>query len=150
MKPYYELTPKNIWNFRQNNPELVIKDAKEFLDLDNEQCRVLRQIMLARGINKWLKVRRDIIAYKKIIKHQIKDTQKSLIVNKETLKRTTYKSVPYYLLLREKYMLKNRLKMLEIIRRDLKKMCMTDRWQIWKPSTSNSILREMNTITTSD
>jgi len=66
------LSPASINNFRQNSPELVVDDARRMLGLDPEQCATLRQILLARGINKWLKARRDIIRLKHDVKGQIK------------------------------------------------------------------------------
>ena len=58
------LSPETINNFRQNSPELVIEDARRMLGLTAQQGETLRDILLARGINKWLKARRDLIALK--------------------------------------------------------------------------------------
>ena len=70
--PIFDANPSNIWNFRQNHPELVIRDCIQYGAMTPYQLEVVRQSMLCRGINKWLKVRRDLIAYKKQIKHEIK------------------------------------------------------------------------------
>ena len=142
-----EVSPKTIWNFRQNNPELVVQDAKNAFSLNDSQCETLRIILLARGVNKWLKVRRDLIAYKKQIKHMIKQKQADIVVNKCLMSKTPYKSVGFYKLSREGLALKRGLKMLEGVRASLKSLCMTDRWQIWRPSTSRKTLREMNSLT---
>ena len=58
--------------FRQNSPELIIRDAKRLLHLDDDQLEILRRILLARGVNKWFKARRDIIKLKHDIKKQIR------------------------------------------------------------------------------
>ena len=134
----YQVSKENIWNFRQNNPELVIQDAKEFLCLDDEQCQVLRDIMLARGINKWLKVRRDLIAYKKQIKHRIRELNELIPQLKRQAKWGEYRVE------------RQELKTLMVVRGNLKSLCMTDRWQIWPVGRSHhNSIKEMNTITAS-
>lgn len=65
------LSPETINNFRQNSPELVIRDARDILGLNDDQCETLRKILMARGINKWLKARRDIIRLKHDVKADI-------------------------------------------------------------------------------
>ena len=72
----YGLTPETINNFRQNSPELVVRDAQVLLRLDQKQCEILRQILLARGVNKWLKARRDIIKLKNETRDEIKTFMK--------------------------------------------------------------------------
>ena len=69
-----DLRPETINSFRQDSPELIIRDARILLKLNDEQLEMLRKILLARGVNKWLKARRDIIN----LKHKIK---KSLFSN---------------------------------------------------------------------
>lgn len=146
MKQYPEVSPRTIWNLKQNNPELVIEDAKEYLGLNEEQCELLRTIMLARGINKWLKVRRDLIAYKKQIKHKIKEIEKYKCKLKQQIKDFGYSENVY----REYLANKEVHKQLMQIRGDLKALCMTDRWQIWPRLTSRDALRQMNSIKCAD
>ena len=67
-------SPKTINNFRQNTPELVIRDAKRLLNLSDAECDVLRQILLARGVNKWLYCRRLLIE----LKHELRKTNRNL------------------------------------------------------------------------
>lgn len=69
----YGLSPDTIYSFRQNSPELIIRDAKRMLHLDDEQLEVLRRILLARGVNKWFKARRDIIKLKHALKMRIRE-----------------------------------------------------------------------------
>jgi len=131
---YPEVTPKNIWNFRQNNPELVVNDARIYLGLNEKQCDILRKILLARGVNKWFKVRRDLIAYKKLIKHQIVAVQNQ----RRMMPQLSKQLKPLHLTLSK-------------IRSDLRAMCKTDRWQIWpKLGSHHKELKAMNTITASD
>lgn len=63
------LTHKNIWSERQNNPELVIDDCKREFDFTPEQCDKMREILLRRGVNKWLLARRMFIH----LKHEVTD-----------------------------------------------------------------------------
>ena len=133
----YEVTKANIANFRQNNPELIISDAKKMLNLDENGCNILRMILLARGVNKWLKVRRDLIAYKKQIKHQIKDIENRRVA--------LIKNTPEYYTLREVS------KVLQSVRKTLRSLCRTHRWQIWPQLGSHhKELEAMNTIKASD
>ena len=71
-------TPKTIWNCQQNHPELVVLDCKREFGLDELQCARLREILLERGVNKWLYARRLFIR----LKHQVK------IMVKEATPRT--------------------------------------------------------------
>jgi hypothetical protein len=146
MNKYPEVSPKTIWNFKQNNPELVVEDARQYIGLNEEQCELLRTILLARGVNKWLKVRRDLIAYKKQIKHQIKRVTEEIKAAKSLLRDDPQNQR----IITQRIVLKETLKILEAVRGDLKALCMTDRWQIWRPSTSRRVLKEMNSITCSD
>ncbi|MEK6878430.1 MAG: hypothetical protein AABY22_02420, partial [Nanoarchaeota archaeon] len=115
-----------------NHPELVIRDLREYLGLDEEKLEFVRKVMLARGINKWLKVRRDLIAYKKSLRNTIKETQKELSENPSEL---------------QKIKLKERLKFTSNARGVLKGLCMTERWQIWpKNGHIREGVRSMNTI----
>ena len=154
----FKATPENIWNYRQNHPDLVIKDLDE-LHIPHSIQFAVRKSMLVRGINKWLKVRRDLIAYKKGIKHQIKELIVKIPKLKEEL-HNNYVSIQQlekgeksldeflkYENISKNYLIaKDRLKLLQKIRGDLKALCMTERWQIWE----NKKLKDMNTIRESD
>lgn len=135
LRIYDELpTPENIWNFRQNNPELVVRDLAKAMKLSDEQKEMVRGVLMARGVNKWLKVRRDLIAYKHQLKHRIKAVHNERM----QLKRggQHHKAAA----------LKEVQKILEEVRADLRKMCHSDRYIEWPHSTSRNVLREMNTI----
>jgi hypothetical protein len=154
----FEATPENIWNYKQNHPELVIKDLQSF-NLPIFVQDIVRQSMLARGINKWLKVRRDLIAYKKLIKHQVKELMIEVSQLKKELKENYVsiqqfekgeKSLDEFLkynnTVKNYLVAKDKLKLLQKIRGDLKSLCMTERWQLWE----NKKLKDMNTIRGSD
>jgi len=146
VKSYPEVSPRTIWNFRQNNPELVIQDAKDYLGLSDEQCKVLRLILLARGVNKWLKVRRDLIAYKTLIKLRIRELNKEVPELRERMKlfpRGTPENNKAYTEWRVK---RQELKTLTEVRGVLRSLCHSDRFVEWKPSVSRHVLKEMNTI----
>ena len=154
----FEASPENIWNYKQNHPELVIKDLQNY-NIPPYVQYIVRQSMLCRGINKGLKVRRDLIDYKKIIKHQIKQLMIEIPILKKELKDKyvstfqvekgeksiqdfmEYKNVTVQYLNK-----KDRLKLLQEIRSDLKNLCRTDRWQIWEGKN----IRDMNTINAKD
>ena len=116
------LSPETINNFRQNTPELVIRDARRLLDLDDNDCQVLRQILLARGINKWLKARRDIIRLKEKYKTRIKELALSY----------------------RKYRPEDKIAMrlLQEFRACLRKICHSPRWVEW-PEIADASKAEM-------
>lgn len=57
-----QLTPQAIWSIEQNKPSLVVDDLEAFGVPRSESYAIL----LARGIFKWLAVRRDLIKLKNI------------------------------------------------------------------------------------
>lgn len=70
---YNYLNPETIWSFRQNIPELIVRDCIREFNLDDEQAEKLRIILLARGVNKWFYARREFLR----LKHDVKDMLKS-------------------------------------------------------------------------
>ena len=154
----FSANPGNIWNYRQNHPELVINDCKYYGFTDG-QASIVRQSLLVRGVNKWLKVRRDLIAYKLQIRSEIKllHTKLCILKSETTVLFCTKRQVlsgekslfdldAYYRKRTEYLCAKERLKLLQNIRGTLKKLCMTDRWQIWEGNK----LRDMNTLKAGD
>jgi hypothetical protein len=49
----------DIDNYRNNHPELVVRDLREYVD-----PQLVRQVLKFRGVNKWLRVRRLLINLK--------------------------------------------------------------------------------------
>jgi hypothetical protein len=65
-----DVSKDNIWNYAQNKPTLVAKD----LELFGVPKKVTYTILLARGVFKWLNVRRSLIKLKDLWKERIKRT----------------------------------------------------------------------------
>lgn len=161
---FWEASPENIWNYRQNHPKLVLRDLENEWETIKERglphlIAVARQSMLVRGINKWLKVRRDLIAYKKQIKHRVKEADAEFASLKSTMneryctvddvasgEKTVVDYHAYLGILTAYCAVRERRKVLSQIRGDLKAMCMTNRWQEW----DDKDLEDMNSIKASD
>jgi hypothetical protein len=105
------LSPETINNFRQNSPELVVRDARRMLELNDAQCEILRKILLARGVNKWLKARRDIIK----LQHELK--VRIIVLNQSYEKRN-----PVH---------RTSMKLLTEFRERLRQICHQPRWVEW-------------------
>jgi len=57
----------DINNMRQNHPELIVRDLSTYVSPD-----ITRQVLLYRGVNKWLRVRRLLIQLKDRWREEIK------------------------------------------------------------------------------
>jgi hypothetical protein len=124
------LSPKYINNFRQNTPELIIRDARRMLGLSEFQCEVLRSILLARGVNKWLRARLELIQLKNELKAEIRELhleRKWLKVCAVFAKKLLYPADyrPQMLTLKE------RMKVLDRIQSRIQRICHGERWVIW-------------------
>ncbi len=150
---------ENIWNFRQNHPELIVDDLTKGIagalheinipaggDLNESLKDWFRSVLLARGVNKWFAVRRDLIAYKKQKKHQIKAKYGDIVKLKELRNSFEFQSVDFYKANNRLQVVSAELRILEEVRGSLKAMCMRDRWQIWEGKK----LQDMNEIKCSD
>jgi hypothetical protein len=150
---FLDCSPENIWLYRQNDPKLVVRDLKEvYPDIDET---VVERSLMARGINKWLKVRRDLIAHKKSLKNEIKALMLEISEHKAKLKevyttnkqvisgeKTVYELSDYYVAQTNYLKDKEKLKFLQNERGVLKGLCMTERWQDWRGKS----VEDMNTI----
>lgn len=67
------IDPHNIQSYRQNIPELIVRDCIREFNLDDKQAERLRIILLARGVNKWFYVRREFVR----LRHQVKEMLES-------------------------------------------------------------------------
>jgi len=117
---------ERIWNYEQNVPDLIVDDIIEFwykegFDIYREEeiRNFLYSVLLKRGVNKWLFVRKLLIRYKKLLVEQIHEEEKKM---KEAKKRKDWKEYYYH---------KGRLSVLGEVRKDLKLLCCTPRWVIW-------------------
>jgi len=96
-------TKLNIWGFAQNKPTHVVKDLKErYPDIDED---FVYEVLLKRGVFKWLSVRRDLIKLKNIWRTEI-----TKLNRKKTQKEKGY------------------LHALEKCRADIRKLCHSERW----------------------
>lgn len=154
---FMQAAPENIWSYEQNNPNLVVEDLVNYYpDIDP---KVVMNSLMARGVTKWLKVRRDLIAHKKSLKHEVKrllkemqDLKKELTAKYCTVKqvengeKTPFELSMYYQVLINFRSLKGQLAFTMKERATLKALCMTERWQDW---TGKSV-EDMNTLKASD
>ena len=60
------MTPSSIWIERQNTPSLIVDDLKSFVPTNTAY-----EILLRRGVFKWLSARRKIIKLKNIWKERV-------------------------------------------------------------------------------
>ena len=104
------LTPKLIWNIEQNKPSLIAKDLEPF----GVKKEIVHNVLLARGVYKWLAVRRRLIKLKETWKAKITETQ-----HKITNEKNSHK----------KFYLKGYLKAYEECRKEVRELCHSDRWQ---------------------
>ena len=68
-----EFMGDDINNWRQNHPELVIRDLSRYVEPD-----IVRKTLKYRGVNKWLRVRRLLIQLKHRWKDEIRCIQLAL------------------------------------------------------------------------
>lgn len=73
-----DLAAGDINNYRQNHPELMVRDLSCYVDED-----VLRLVIKNRGINKWLRVRRLLIQLKSRWLDQLKMVHQARRLHKE-------------------------------------------------------------------
>jgi len=108
-----DLNSKNIWNYKQNKPSLIVNDLKQY----NINPEISYKILLTRGVFKWFAVRRCLIKTKNIWKKIITETQNKIMQAKQDQNN---KKLWYY---------KGYLKAYEECRADVRKMCHSERWQ---------------------
>jgi len=77
-----------IWGLQQNHPELVVQDCRREFGLNEQQCERLREILMERGVNKWLLARRQFIALKHDLKDTIRELQATKSVDGRLLRKT--------------------------------------------------------------
>ena len=126
-----------IWNEKQNYPELVIGDIRRLLyeifhrmlnDPDNfltaeEIDDRVYAILLQRGVNKWLFVRKLLIRQKKVYQEKINELCEEIAIAK---KNNEWKKV---------IRLKAELKVYQEVRGDCKWLCNLPRYVIWNYKT---------------
>ena len=107
------LTPRGINGIRQNKPVLIARDLERL----GVPFGVSMDILLARGVFKWLAVRRDLIRLKNSWRARVRGTLASLRAAKRS--GCAYQ-VGY---------LRGYLRALEECRAEVRSLCHSDRWQ---------------------
>lgn len=99
-----ECTKSTIWKFKQSKPTLIVRDIiEEYPEIDSD---FIYNILLKRGVFKWLAVRRDLIKLKEIWREEIVELNR-----KKTDKEKGY----------HKAIIK--------CREQVRKLCHSDRWR---------------------
>jgi Leu/Phe-tRNA-protein transferase len=111
--------PKTIWELAQNKPSLVVKDVlklsrSSFFEMTEDR---LYQILLNRGVFKWLAVRRDLIK----LKDKWKRSVTACLAWKKEFKRTKE--------WRRYYFVKGYQAALEQCRAEVRALCHSQRWR---------------------
>ena len=97
-------TKATIWNYAQNKPSLIVKDICS--KYPNVDPNFVYEVLLSRGVFKWLAVRRDLIKLKNVWREKITELNR----------RKTQQEVGY-------------LKALESCRKEIRSMCHSHRWR---------------------
>jgi len=107
------LTPKTIWQEKQNKPTYIVRD----LSGNGLLPDFIYAILLKRGVFKWLAVRRELIR----LKNKWRDEITKTIENIQTAKKlNNYNALLWY---------RGYLKALEDCRKSVRELCHSDRWQ---------------------
>ena len=104
------LNHKDIWNLAQNKPTLIAKDLERF----GVPRPVTHAILLARGVYKWLAVRRDLIK----LKNEWRDELTGLYIKAQRRKGTP-----------EHQRILGRIEALEMCRAQVRALCHSERFR---------------------
>lgn len=107
------LTPQRIWCIRQNKPRHIVRDLAEWGVPEG----VAHNILLARGVYKWLSVRRRLIKLKNTWKENIKYSHEMT----RAAKRIQDKELQEFW--------RGYRKGMEECRADVRNLCHSERWQ---------------------
>lgn len=121
-----QVRKSNIWSFAQNKPTLIAKDMYDLFDVP---YRATYAILLARGVFKWLSVRRDIIKMKDRWKVEINETLTRIIRLKF---RVTIVGIDEHERRKRSLELayqRGYLAALTACRQDVRRLCHSERWQ---------------------
>lgn len=108
------VTQDNIWEYKQNKPSLIAKDFAELFGIAETDTYA---ILLARGVFKWLAVRRDLIKFKDELRKIITKT----IAEIHQAKKEKDRDRLMYL--------RGRLSAIEFCRNTIRDMCHSDRFR---------------------
>lgn len=136
---YHKYVDKTqIWQYKQNNPELVVEDillvlrSHGMLDADDtgkeqELRDIFYSILLQRGVNKWLFIRRLLIRLKKVYCARLGTLESEMDDMRERFKSGDSERSDY----RNYLIKKGEMRAYNTLRHDLKTLCMGPRWVIW-------------------
>lgn len=108
------LTPELIWNIKQNKPSLIADDLQVY----GVPPDVTHTVLLARGVYKWLSVRRKLISTKNEWKKVITGTIEQIKICK-SVPDNAY-SIGYW---------RGYLRAYEECRANIRALCHSERWQ---------------------
>lgn len=118
------VNPSNIWTYKQNKPTLVVRDLAQY----GVPAAGAYAILMARGVFKWLAVRRDLIKLKDRWKGKLKQALAEQQGNGSS-------SQQYW---------KGYRKALEECRKDVRLLCHSERWRA--PDFDGGAWKWMKTI----
>ncbi|VVB50625.1 Uncharacterised protein [uncultured archaeon] len=104
----------NIWLYAQNKPSLIIKDLEKY----GVPAEDALQILLARGVCKWLAARRDLIHTKDAWKEQIRQCHEEILKLKGA---GDFKALNKA---------RGRLEALNVCRQQVRAICKSERWRV--------------------
>ena len=118
-----EITKENITQQRQNRLHYIVDD---FAALDIPK-HITKEILLARGVNKWFANRKKLIE----LKHQLKELTRTylglILVLKKNISDSRNK-IQGRTGARELEQIRGAIELLVIIRKDIDKICKSERW----------------------
>ena len=109
-----DVRPDNIWQYAQNKPSLICRDLEDLADVPQE---VTAKVLMARGVYKWLAVRRDLILLKDEWKDELTRLYRA-IENREVVRNSP-----------EHHRMVGRMKALEECRAQVRELCHSERWR---------------------
>ena len=116
-----DVNPGNVWQYRQNKPIHVARDLHRIFGVPIKSTLT---ILMARGVCKWLAVRRDLIRLKNTWRDEVNKTLAAIRQKKTDCDRESNRS---HL---ELWYLRGYLKALEHCRADVRALCHSERWRI--------------------
>jgi hypothetical protein len=133
------VTRSSIWQHRQNKPSYVVQDViSEFyriypVELTPYVVKVLSgrlyEMLLKRGIFKWLAVRRDLIKLKNAWKTEITARQTEIASNKIVIRLCKGTAPARHAAFRNQYH-RGYMAAMTRCRQEVRALCHSDRWQV--------------------
>lgn len=108
------VTPGNIWSYKQNRPSLIAADLAQLADVPEE---LTFRVLMARGVFKWLAARRDLIRLKNVWRDELTRLYRS--IERGDIRKGT----------QEHEQAKGRIAAIEECRKQIRAICHSDRWR---------------------